>query len=1270
MVRDDDNRNSFDQVEDDLHSLEDGVQSAYDTISDIRDTANKYNDYKNGKNKSNENNNLNGQNGSDQNSNNSTNNQNEGNTQNGGEHARGTTGNDAAANSGSTGAGGTAGSSGASGASGTAGSGTAGTAAGGATDAAGTAAGTAAAEGTATTAATTATTTASTTAATTAAGTAAGSVVPGVGNVVGAAAGLAIGAAIQFRDKIAHALIAIIFISIVLVAAIFVGVPTLISGNVFRLSGDNATYSLDSSKNLVIDKDDNEKYNKDSYEYGKMNSKGLVDGPYTDAFLDTSDNISDIMADAVDKAYGTMSNRLKDSGISFSKSQLKNAGENGGSLYYGNKESASGKHYILTVSNQANTSSMLDIAHIMSIYSVSMNNKMNSIDYKDDNSKTVEDDPENFDYDGTNIKDMQKKLKKSKNDLYNVVIDISEGETVDEEIYVDTEYQGINFNKAPISFLDYCNADGSRITGTYYDSDALVTKKTKDPEALVENVQSKEIALYKQYKYSYVVLTINKGDAGFPGAGSKWSIPSNKVFYRDQYNNSYCSSVKQITVSGNENWLYRVVDLETWHKLYPSSNVASSSFWSVNDEPERYVTVYYNAGDHTIPINKETIHWQPATAKIADLNIDTVWDAFFVDKTYRDSSNSDDIYYFYNEGSEKKYYSQNEALNEANDKLGKQEAHHGNIFGKSGYHNWFDIKNKDENGKTVTVKTVFLDNNSDALTGSMMKNVKFMNTEQTNQEVVMSTLQNIMQTITGSDDPALWQTLSQGKNNNWTVIRSINGVLWRCVPEEMNGRVSFVRKEEPITTKDPDVTFSPKAEDNLEALAKIFNQSDLTDITGATLVENEKGHLKIEKSVSGEYCEVPSGKSFKSWTNYVDSIGRSTSNWALLTGDGTYTDSDGFRRNKEGDYFVALGSYYTHHEIGARFLIETATGNKFTVQICDEKADKDTDSLNQYTVSTNDACEFYVDSTLNNKVKVSGDCSSMPYLSGAIISITRLNASGNPADTGASITKVEYWYSYDYYELSGQGSTAFVAIAEPELGKGGSKYQDYVGVSHSTAWCACFVSWCLRQACNQGLIGEDLVAYSASSTTIANFYRNKDLWHPNDGSYSPMPGDLFFLNDTDGTYSHIGIVKSNNGDTITTIEGNVKNTPAGDYTALVRSFERSISEGNIGCFCSPFAGATGKSLGFFRCTAYCPCRECSEGFGTSTSSGATCKPNHTIAADTSILKMGTEVIINGIKYKVEDTGGGVKGKHIDIYFEKHSDTVAFGNQYLEVFLAN
>lgn len=93
-----------------------------------------------------------------------------------------------------------------------------------------------------------------------------------------------------------------------------------------------------------------------------------------------------------------------------------------------------------------------------------------------------------------------------------------------------------------------------------------------------------------------------------------------------------------------------------------------------------------------------------------------------------------------------------------------------------------------------------------------------------------------------------------------------------------------------------------------------------------------------------------------------------------------------------------------------------------------------------------------------------------------------------------------------------------------------------------------------------------------------------------------------------------------------------------------------------------------KSLGIFRTTGYCPCYQCSEGWGRHTSTGAIASANHTIAVDPRVIPYGSKVMVNGVVYTAEDRGGGVKGNHIDIFFNTHQETLAHGSRKAEVFL--
>lgn len=93
---------------------------------------------------------------------------------------------------------------------------------------------------------------------------------------------------------------------------------------------------------------------------------------------------------------------------------------------------------------------------------------------------------------------------------------------------------------------------------------------------------------------------------------------------------------------------------------------------------------------------------------------------------------------------------------------------------------------------------------------------------------------------------------------------------------------------------------------------------------------------------------------------------------------------------------------------------------------------------------------------------------------------------------------------------------------------------------------------------------------------------------------------------------------------------------------------------------------SGDCIGTFTITAYCGCKKCSGGSGK-TASGTTPTEGRTIAADTSILPFGTQVVIGGVVYTVEDRGSGVTGNHIDIFFATHKKAMAFGRKTMKVY---
>lgn len=125
----------------------------------------------------------------------------------------------------------------------------------------------------------------------------------------------------------------------------------------------------------------------------------------------------------------------------------------------------------------------------------------------------------------------------------------------------------------------------------------------------------------------------------------------------------------------------------------------------------------------------------------------------------------------------------------------------------------------------------------------------------------------------------------------------------------------------------------------------------------------------------------------------------------------------------------------------------------------------------------------------------------------------------------------------------------------------------------------------------------------------------------------------------------------------------------GDGIYLVEAYagEQKLSGSKV-YSSGTLAGSGVRSLGVFRTTAYCPCKRCSGGWGGRTSTGTIASANHTISVDPRVIPYGSRIMINGVVYTAEDCGSGVKGNHIDIFFNTHGETQSYGTRNMEVFL--
>ncbi len=109
-----------------------------------------------------------------------------------------------------------------------------------------------------------------------------------------------------------------------------------------------------------------------------------------------------------------------------------------------------------------------------------------------------------------------------------------------------------------------------------------------------------------------------------------------------------------------------------------------------------------------------------------------------------------------------------------------------------------------------------------------------------------------------------------------------------------------------------------------------------------------------------------------------------------------------------------------------------------------------------------------------------------------------------------------------------------------------------------------------------------------------------------------------------------------------------------------------VEEENVSLFSS-------YSSDLFEVTAYDPSyKSCGKwAKHKKTKTGTTPNSLRTVAVDPKIIPLGSLVYIEGIGWRVaEDTGRLIKGKIIDIYFDKYEDAKRFGRQKLKVYYTN
>ena len=191
---------------------------------------------------------------------------------------------------------------------------------------------------------------------------------------------------------------------------------------------------------------------------------------------------------------------------------------------------------------------------------------------------------------------------------------------------------------------------------------------------------------------------------------------------------------------------------------------------------------------------------------------------------------------------------------------------------------------------------------------------------------------------------------------------------------------------------------------NLSAKKKTFTDKKLKSATtyyykAKSVVTSKKSNKKVTKKSTYSKAKkattllsmgLPSvsGKT-KTYAFYTAVTARSSPQYKLLHSDDCYTDEETGIRMVDGCYCVALGSYYGT-KIGTKYRITFSTGTKIDVILCDQKADRHTDSNHQYAVNNSDIVEFYVErAKMPRAIRNRGNYGILEKFSGSIVAIEK-----------------------------------------------------------------------------------------------------------------------------------------------------------------------------------------------------------------------------------------------------------------------------------------
>lgn len=94
----------------------------------------------------------------------------------------------------------------------------------------------------------------------------------------------------------------------------------------------------------------------------------------------------------------------------------------------------------------------------------------------------------------------------------------------------------------------------------------------------------------------------------------------------------------------------------------------------------------------------------------------------------------------------------------------------------------------------------------------------------------------------------------------------------------------------------------------------------------------------------------------------------------------------------------------------------------------------------------------------------------------------------------------------------------------------------------------------------------------------------------------------------------------------------------------------------------PTVEVPGRYIGEFSISHYCSCPICTgTPKGSRTATGHIPREGRTVAVDPKLIPLHSTIYVEGEGvYVAEDIGGGVKGKHLDVYVDDHQRALQLG----------